>query len=87
MSRLVFALGSLSGENGTKKCYDPKLAQVVRDTGWLLMEALAGHRSIRSALQLIRRRMGAGCQMNRRSKHPNAGQLLEREAVEWALSW
>ena len=64
-----------------------KLAQVVRDTGWLLMEALAGHRSVRSVLHLIRRQMGAGCQMNRRSKHPNSEQLLQREAVEWALSW
>jgi hypothetical protein len=64
-----------------------KLAQVVRDTGWLLMEALAGHRSVRSALQLIGRRMRAGCQMNRRRKHPNSAQLLERQAVEWALRW
>jgi len=64
-----------------------KLAQVVRDTGWLLMDALAGHRSVRSVLQLIRRHMRGGCQMNKRSQHPNSGQLLEREAVEWALRW
>ena len=64
-----------------------KLAQVVRDTGWTLMEALAGHRSLRSALQLIARRMRSGCQMNKRKKHPNSAQLLEREAVEWALRW
>ena len=64
-----------------------KLAQVVRDTGWTLMEALAGQRSLRCALRLISRRMRSGCQMNKRSKHPNSAQLLEREAVEWALSW
>ena len=64
-----------------------KLAQVVRDTGWTLMEALAGQRSLRSALRLIGRRMRSGCQMNKRKKHPNSAQLLEREAVEWALSW
>jgi hypothetical protein len=64
-----------------------KLAKVVRDTGWTLMEALAGHRSLRSALRLIGRRMRSGCQMNTRKKHPNSAQLLEQEAVEWALSW
>ncbi len=64
-----------------------KLAKVVRDTGWTLMEALAGHRSLRSALRLIARRMRSGCQMNTRKKHPNSAQLLEQEAVEWALSW
>jgi hypothetical protein len=64
-----------------------KLAQVVRDTGWLLMDALAGHRSVRSVLHLMGRRMRAGCQMNKRRKHPNSGQLLERQAVEWALRW
>ncbi len=64
-----------------------KLAKVVRDTGWTLMEALAGHRSLRSALRLIGRRMHSGCQMNTRKHHPNSAQLLEQEAVEWALSW
>lgn len=64
-----------------------KLAQVVRDTGWALMEALAGFRSLRSALRLIQRRMSCGCQMNKRRKHPNSAQLLEAQAVEWALSW
>jgi len=64
-----------------------KLAKVVRDTGWTLMEALAGHRSLRSALRLIARRMRSGCQMHKRKKHPNSAQLLEQEAVEWALSW
>jgi hypothetical protein len=64
-----------------------KLAQVVRDTGWTLMEALASQSSLRCALRLIGRRMRSGCQMNKRSKHPNSAQLLEREAVEWALSW
>ncbi len=64
-----------------------KLAKVVRDTGWTLMEALAGFRSLRSALRLIQRRMRSGCQMNTRKQHPNSAQLLEQEAVEWALSW
>ena len=64
-----------------------KLARVVRDTSWLLMDALAGHRSMRSALQVIGRRMRSGCQMNKRKTRPNAAQLLERQAVEWALSW
>jgi Transposase DDE domain len=64
-----------------------KLAQVVRDTSWTLMDALVGKRSVRPALQLIGRRMRSGCQMNKRKKHPNSAQLLEQEAVEWALSW
>ena len=64
-----------------------KLAQVVRDTSWLLMDALARQGSLRSALRVMGRRMGSGCQMNTRHKHPNSAQLLEREAVEWALSW
>lgn len=64
-----------------------KLAKVVRDTAWLLMDALAGHGSICSAVRLIGRRMRSGCQMNTRKKHPNSAQLLEQEAVEWALSW
>ena len=64
-----------------------KLAQVVRDTGWSIMEALAGFRSMRSAMRVIQRRMQAGCQMNKRRKHPNSAQLLEAQAVEWALSW
>ena len=63
-----------------------KLAQVVRATGWTLMEALAGFRSLRSALRLIQRRMRSGCRMNTRRQHPNSAQLLVQEAVEWALS-
>ncbi len=63
-----------------------KLAQVVRDTAWCIMEALAGFRSRRSALHLIARRMRSGCQMNKRKKHPNSAQLLEQQAVEWVLS-
>lgn len=63
-----------------------KLAQAVRDTSWVLMDALAGHRSMRAALQVIGRRMRAGCQMNKRKTRPNSAQLLERQAVEWALS-
>lgn len=64
-----------------------KLAQVVRDTSWLLMEALARHGSLRAALRLIGRRMASGCQMNKRQQHPNSAQLLEQQAVEWALGW
>ena len=64
-----------------------KLAQVVRDNSWLLMDALACKGSLRSALRLKGRRMGSGCQMNKRKKHPNSAQLLEQQAVEWTLSW
>jgi hypothetical protein len=52
-----------------------KLAQVMRDTSWLLMEALARKGSLRSALRVIGRRMASGCQMNKRKKHPNSAQL------------
>lgn len=62
-----------------------KLAQVVRDTGWTIMEALAGFRSLRSALQLIARRMRSGCRMNTRKQRPNSAQLLA-DGIEWALS-
>jgi Transposase DDE domain len=62
-----------------------KLAQVVRDTGWTIMEALAGFRSLRSALQLIARRMRSGCRMNTRQLRPNSAQLLA-EGIDWALS-
>jgi Transposase DDE domain len=64
-----------------------KLAQVVRDTGWTLMEALSGTRSLRRALRTIQRRMRAGCQMNRRRKRPNSAQLLQQGRPEWPLSW
>jgi hypothetical protein len=63
-----------------------KLAQVVRDTACSLLEALAGDRSLLSALQAIQRRMRSGCQMNKRKKHPNAAQLLQRRSTNWALS-
>ena len=63
-----------------------KLAQVVRDTAGSLLEALAGGRSLRSALQVIQRRMRSGCQLNKRKKHPNAAQLLQRGSTNWALS-
>jgi len=64
-----------------------KLAQVCRDVGCTIMEALGGFRSLRCALRLIQRRMGSGCQMNTRRAHPNSAQLLEAQAVEWALTW
>ena len=64
-----------------------KLAQVVRDTSWTLMDALAHRRRLSATLRLIGRRMRSGCHMNKRKKHPNSAQLLERESVEWALSW
>ncbi len=63
-----------------------KLAQVVRDTAGSLMEALAGNRSLRSALRTIRLRMGSGTQMNKRKKHPNSAQLLQRGSTTWELS-
>ena len=62
-----------------------KLAQVVRATSWSIMEALAGFRSLRSALQLIARRMRSGCRMNRRRQRPNSAQLLV-DGLDWALS-
>ncbi len=64
-----------------------KLAQVVRDTSWILMPALACRRRLPATLRLIGRRMRSGCQMNKRKQHPNSAQLLERQSVEWALSW
>ena len=63
-----------------------KLAQVVRDTASSLLEALAGDRSLLSALHCIQRRMGSGCHMNTRGKQPNAAQLLEHGSTNWALS-
>jgi len=64
-----------------------KLAQVYRAVGGSIMEALGGFRSLRSAMRLIQRRMRSGCQMNTRRAHPNSAQLLEAQAVEWALTW
>jgi hypothetical protein len=64
-----------------------KLAQVVRQTSWTLIRVLAGRGSMRSALQRIGRRMQSGCRMNTRQKRPNSAQLIERQGVEWALSW
>lgn len=63
-----------------------KLARVVRDTIGGLLQAL--HQQIRwsQAFERIQRRMQAGCQMNKRRKHPNSGQLLE-DGLEWSLSW
>lgn len=63
-----------------------KLAQVVRDAAGTLMEALAGIRSLRSALQTIQRRMGSGTRMNKRRKHPNSAQLLQRGFPVWEFS-
>jgi hypothetical protein len=62
-----------------------KLAQVVRDTASSLMEALADIRSLRSALRTIRLRMGAGTHMNKRRKHPNSAQLLQKGESCWAF--
>lgn len=61
------------------------LAQVVRASGWTRMEALAGFRSLRSALPLMARRMRSGCRMNTRKQRPNSAQLLT-DGIEWALS-
>jgi hypothetical protein len=61
-----------------------KLAQVVRDTAWTLMEALAGQRDIAAALRLMAQRMRAGCSMNTRRKHPNSAQLL-KDGLNWSI--
>ncbi|HTK05724.1 MAG TPA: transposase, partial [Ktedonobacteraceae bacterium] len=61
-----------------------KCAQVMRETGWTIMEALAGRRSLRSALYTIRDRMRSGCRMNTRHTHPNSAQLLA-DGLDWAL--
>jgi len=61
-----------------------KMAQVVRDTAWTLMEALAGQRNFAAVLRLIAQRMRAGCSMNTRRKHPNAAQLL-KDGLNWSI--
>jgi hypothetical protein len=63
-----------------------KLAHVVRDTACSLLEALSGSRSLCSVLQSIQRRMHSGCHMNKRKKHPNSAQLLQRGSPNWAFS-
>ena len=63
-----------------------KLAQVVRDAACSLLEALAGSHSLCAVLQSIQRRMRSGCHMNKRRKHPNSAQLLQRGSTNWALS-
>src|SRR6266480_2510564 len=60
-----------------------KLAQVVRDTSWILMDALARKRSVRSALQLIGRRMRSGCQMNKHDARP----IIDEAALQAAVAW
>jgi len=62
------------------------LAPVVRESARSLLEALAGDRSLLSALNSIQRRMRSGCQMNQRKNHPNAAHLLQRCSTNWALS-
>ncbi len=61
-----------------------KLAQVVGDTAWTLMEALTGQRAFSTALHLIERRMHAGCSMNTRRKHPNSAHLL-KHGLNWSI--
>lgn len=63
-----------------------KLAQVIRDSALPLMEALAGHRSFSSVLQLLESRMRSGCRMNTRRKKPNSAQLLQAGHPFWLLS-
>jgi len=63
-----------------------KLAQVVRDNAGSLLEALAGHHTLLSALQGVQRRMRSGCHMNKRQKHPNSAQLLQCGSTNWASS-
>jgi hypothetical protein len=62
-----------------------KLAQVIRDGALSLLDAFAGHGSIHQALLSIARRMRAGCQMNKRKKHPNSAQLLLDGLTAWLL--
>jgi hypothetical protein len=62
-----------------------KLAQVVRDAACSLLEALAGDRSLLSALQAIQRRMRSGCHLSKRKKHPNAAQLLQCGSTNWPI--
>jgi hypothetical protein len=62
-----------------------KRARVVRDTASSLLEAFAGSYLLRSVLQCIQQRMRSGCQMNKRRKHPNSAQLLQRGSTNWAL--
>lgn len=63
-----------------------KLAQVIRDGSLSLLEALAGHSSLHTAILAIARRMRAGCGMNTRKKHPNSAQLLRDGLTAWLLS-
>jgi hypothetical protein len=63
-----------------------KLSQVIRDGSLSLMEALAGQRSLHSAILALARRMRSGCQMNKRKKHPNSAQLLRDGLTAWLLS-
>src|SRR5260370_13897702 len=41
-----------------------KLAQVIRDTAWTLMQALAGQRDFAAVLRFIAQRSGARCAMD-----------------------
>lgn len=61
-----------------------KLSQIVRQTAHFLLEALAGHCSLRWAFRAIERRMRSGTQMNTRKKHPHSAQLL-KDGLNWAI--
>ncbi len=50
------------------------------------MEALAGSRSLHTAILALTRRMRAGCSLNKRKKHPNSAQLLREGLTTWLLS-
>ena len=63
-----------------------KLAQVIRDGSLSLMEALAGYRSLHTAILALARRMRSGCSLNKRKKHPNSAQLLRDGLTAWLLS-
>ncbi|MBV9229360.1 MAG: IS4 family transposase [Chloroflexi bacterium] len=63
-----------------------KLAQVIRDGSLSFIEAFAGYRSLHDAIVAIARRMRAGCQMNKRKKHPNSAQLLRDGLTAWVFS-
>jgi hypothetical protein len=62
-----------------------KLAHVIRDGALCILDALAGHGSLYQAFLSIARRMRAGCQMNKRKKHPNSAQLLLDGLTAWSL--
>src|SRR5260370_21869549 len=60
-----------------------KLAQVVRDTAWTLMEALAGQRDIAAALRLMAQPMRARRSMNTLRNHADSPQIT-KDGLNWS---